>query len=302
MTKITASDVLEAIRQRNRNTPPTDLDKLERYTNQVMMIDYHDIDPSAVNNSGRIVEDDRLDVLVNSILENGLYEPLRVYERHGLGYLYTIISGHRRYAAVKYINEHHLSDKFVKIPCYIVHKPKDILTEKIEVTMNNASRKAPIDLVNEVRAASELWKEICDLGKKKEYTDGLFETFCERNKGNPNYIADPDRFIRNNYRIKLEFIRKLTGLEMSNNTIRRCLIQQINKDSSEEPLNPREFVRPKVLTTRHVVKKIDVLKKYVTNVVPEIDPDAAAQIMQKCGEIEQILDHVTEEEKNRGEE
>lgn len=94
---------------------------LAQDTHQVQYIEYEKLKPNPVNT--KYYKTDDIEVLADSILDKGLIQPLTVVS-DGDG-TYTIISGHRRYLAIKFINDNVLSDKFKSVPSII----RDIKTE-----------------------------------------------------------------------------------------------------------------------------------------------------------------------------
>ena len=62
------------------------------------------------------------------------------------------------------------------------------------------------------------------------YTEKLKKNFINRFKSNPNYVIDPDKYLRDNFRDKFEFIRYATGLDISHSTIKRVLAKSSADD------------------------------------------------------------------------
>lgn len=236
MAKITSEERQAMIMNRatayeNSNNRPAEDYAYHQKNEQIYNLKVSEINPSEFNNFGRSLDEDDLEILADSIAEFGVKEPIRVYADRKDGYRYTIISGHRRYAAVRLINEKYDGVTIDAIPSIIVkERPTDVITEKLDVAQSNLSRKKSKDLENEVKAAEELWQDICDLGKKEEYTEKLKKNFINRFKSNPNYVIDPDKYLRDNFRDKFEFIRYATGLDISHSTIKRVLAKSSADD------------------------------------------------------------------------
>lgn len=137
---------------------------LAQDTHQVQYIEYEKLKPNPVNT--KYYKTDDIEVLADSILDKGLIQPLTVVS-DGDG-TYTIISGHRRYLAIKFINDNVLSDKFKSVPSII----RDIKTEleKEELLIDG-------NLWNRNKTDAERAKEIA--GKK---------AILEQRKKNGEYI------------------------------------------------------------------------------------------------------------------
>ena len=137
---------------------------LAQDTHQVQYIEYDKLKPNPVNT--KYYKTDDIEVLADSILDKGLIQPLTVVS-DGDG-TYTIISGHRRYLAIKFINDNELSDKFKSVPSII----RDIKTEleKEELLIDG-------NLWNRNKTDAERAKEIA--GKK---------AILEQRKKNGEYI------------------------------------------------------------------------------------------------------------------
>lgn len=137
---------------------------LAQDTHQVQYIEYDKLKPNPVNT--KYYKTDDIEVLADSILDKGLIQPLTVVS-DGDG-TYTIISGHRRYLAIKFINDNVLSDKFKSVPSII----RDIKTEleKEELLIDG-------NLWNRNKTDAERAKEIA--GKK---------AILEQRKKNGEYI------------------------------------------------------------------------------------------------------------------
>lgn len=137
---------------------------LAQDTHQVQYIEYDKLKPNPVNT--KYYKTDDIEVLADSILDKGLIQPLTVVS-DGDG-TYTIISGHRRYLAIKFINDNKLSDKFKSVPSII----RDIKTEleKEELLIDG-------NLWNRNKTDAERAKEIA--GKK---------AILEQRKKNGEYI------------------------------------------------------------------------------------------------------------------
>lgn len=241
------------------------------------------INPSDFNNSNRDMNQEDLRILADSIAEYGIKEPLRVYQDKDKrdGYKYAILSGHRRFAAVQYINSHLdiYTERITKVPVQICDAPSDFLDERIDATISNIQRKKPKDLENEIKAAAEIWTEIVNSENYGKWKKKLRDSFIKRNEENESYINHPEEYLLNNYRPKLEFIRQMTGLDLSNKTIKSYLITNINADDTEEDLpkaSKKKEPSPKSLNSKFkkLSKEADYLyDNYIMFYYPERDQE-----------------------------
>lgn len=104
---------------------------------------------------------DNIEELAENILINGQIDPIIVYMKQGE---YTILSGHRRFEALKSIDK-----EFAK--CILVPKPETVEEEKILLVEANSQR---------VKTKEELKNEI--VYKKESYTK-------LKNEKHPKYIS-----------------------------------------------------------------------------------------------------------------
>lgn len=291
---------LSNMRETELSGIPADSDYYDKDSNtvyKVVNIKIKDIDPSEANNSSRSIIHDEVRVLADSIRDYGLKDPIRVYlnrseKNHpGFGNIsgilpkYTILSGHRRFDAFRLLNEED-GMGIDSIPCIVCEKPADKIEEYIDVAQSNISRRKPQDLKVEIQAANEIWNEICkDQERKNQYVGKLEKAFETRYEKNDKYIADPHGFKRNHYRARLEFIRSVTGLDVSNATIKTYLAKTVEKASDETEIY---FTPPKYNTepsTKKLIRKFDLLKKHVTTLYLDTDPELCEQLLNGLDEL-----------------
>lgn len=280
------TNLLSTMLENEMDDRPVESDYYDKESNtvyKVVLVDFSSIDPSEYNNSGRSLVDDNLNILADSIRDYGLKDPIRVYPNSIHGYKYTILSGHRRYAAIDLLNKNG-DVKINKVPCIICDVPNDKIDEYIDVAQSNITRKSPDDLKKEILVASEVWEEIKELNKSEEYTPKLEAAFVARYKDNEAYKEDPALFRRNNYRAKLEFIRSITGLDLSNKTISTYLTKTL-ASSDEDALPKRVPKKTAEMTPEKLAKKFEQTKKCVMKCYDQ-DPDIAEKI---CDLIDAII-------------
>lgn len=99
-----------------------------------------------------------IEELKSSILETGLMNPLIVYENDQGKY--TIVSGHRRYAALKQLTET-IEDFDKEIRCVVISTPSNSLTERELVYLGNKGRTelSEKQLLVIVKDLMEMWEE-----------------------------------------------------------------------------------------------------------------------------------------------
>lgn len=112
-------------------------------------------------------DQEHVDRLYYSILENGLIEPITVYLKDRSKETYTILSGHTRLAAIKKLTEEEYKRIFpLGIPASVINKPDTEIDEKIIIHEANLTGR---DLSPKERM--ELIVELKELYEKKGYTD-----------------------------------------------------------------------------------------------------------------------------------
>ena len=203
-----------------------------------------------------------IDVLAESIRRTGrLLEPLLTYEEDGV---YYILSGHRRFAAWKFLCDEPGSTWSRTIPCITVPKPQDEYEERILMSQANIHRYEPEEIRNEVRIAIEIWESMSD-EKQVEMKKVLKDRFLDEQGEEVT-----SEFLRSNYRPKLEFVRFLTGIKSTNKTIQKML-----KD--KEPGNNKEkqtITKAKILKeVRNLSRDLDLYEK-----PDEVQDDSAKYI------------------------
>lgn len=184
----------------------------------------------------RSMEDSDIQILADNIYASGTMEPVTVY--HDSDNKFVLLSGHRRVKAWKRNLETHKDWKNdpakQMIPCIIVNKPDNDLEEMKALSTANIHRSRPEELRQEVSLANTQWN-LLGAEDKKAKTAVFKQSFIDRNSNNPRYLNDPEHFIKNNFRPRLEYIRQVTGLEIANDTIKNALSDCLER-SSEKPV------------------------------------------------------------------
>ena len=194
--------------------------------------------------------EEQIRIIAESITSIGLESPLVVYKDNVFAgkQMYTIISGHKRYKALKMLKKPPIFD----VPCVIEEKPKDEITEREMLLQNNRGRKSPEEIRLQVAEASSIWNRLAPDVRQK-YTDIFRNQFIlEESK---THEVD-EKYIRDNFRPRLDYIRKMCGLDMSNSTVKSFLKKELDKTSEALPVDPP---KEKKVTVGEIVKRINTL-------------------------------------------
>ncbi len=194
--------------------------------------------------------DDQIKVIADSIASIGLESPLVVYKDNVFAgkQMYTILSGHKRYAALKLLKKPPIFD----VPCVIEEKPKNEIAEREILLQNNLGRKSPEEIRTQVAEASSIWNRLTPDVRQK-YTDSFRNQFISEESKTRNV---DDKYIRDNFRPRLDYIRKLCGLDMSNTTVKSFLKKELEKTSEAFPADPP---KEKKVTVSEIIKRINTL-------------------------------------------
>ena len=194
--------------------------------------------------------EEQIRIIADSITSIGLESPLVVYKDNVFAgkQMYTIISGHKRYEALKLLKKPPIFD----VPCVIEEKPKDEIAEREMMLQNNLGRKSPEEIRLQVAEASSIWNRLAPDVRQK-YTDIFRNQFIiEESK---THEVD-DKYIRDNFRPRLDYIRKMCGLDMSNSTVKSFLKKELDKTSEALPVDPP---KEKKVTISEILKRINTL-------------------------------------------
>ena len=191
--------------------------------NKIKNIRLAEITPNPLNEA-RSMEFKDIENLMDSIKTVGLLHPLVVtYQGEDTYYL---LSGHRRYAALK-----SLYGRDYVVPCVVISKLLTPVEQAEYMARSNVSRKNPDEIREEVVIASNLWDEM-PKERRKEISKQFEERFRAENENNPTYIANPQKFKTNRFRPRLMYIKSITGLDVSNKTVSDILVAKL-KESGE---------------------------------------------------------------------
>lgn len=192
---------------------------------EIKAVKLEDIQQNALNN--RSMDASEIKNMADAIAKGGVCEPLVVYKNRDND-KYTLISGHRRLAALKQIFK-----KDEPVLCIISETPESKFQEQEMLARLNIHRSTPDDIQQEASLASRLWQTMDD-EKRATLTEMYKEKFIEKHKDNPSYQEDPSKFISDRFRPRLDYVRSLTGLEVSNGTIKDILRDPAKKEEKKK--------------------------------------------------------------------
>lgn len=200
-------------------------------------------------------DDDQIQLMADSISEIGLQNPLVVYEDNYAGKkVYTILSGHKRYRALIRSGK----PPIFSVPCVVEDKPADEMAERELLLQNNMARKDPEEIQRQALEASAIWSRMSP--ERRERYAKQFEArfIIEQKKKGGRY--DP-AFIKDNFRPRLEYIRKMTGLSVCNRTVTNILRKELEKTSEALPVEP---TKEKAITIKDIIKRANSLSGIIS--------------------------------------
>ena len=216
---------------------------------KIKLSDIH-TNPNNIFTDNDSASEEQIRLIAESINMIGLESPLVVYNNaiNG-GKEYILLSGHKRYKALKLAGKSGLFE----VPCVVEEKPKDIVAEREILLQNNISRKSPEELQRQCQEASVIWN-IMDPGKREQYKEAFKNQFIidERRKGN----NVTDQYIHDNFRPRLEYIKRMTGLSVTNRTVTNFLKREV--DNSPEAF-PKGEAKKREITIGDIIKRINSL-------------------------------------------
>ena len=146
---------------------------------------------------------EHVDRLYYSILENGLYDPLTVYQSNIARNEYTVLSGHSRLAAIKKLTDEEYKRWFVHgVPCNVIEEPETEIDEKIVIheanlTGRELSQAERVNLVAELKSLYEE-KGYTDITKKLSEQLSVSERTIERTVAVSTLIPELQNDFKNN--------------------------------------------------------------------------------------------------------
>ena len=201
------------------------------------------IKPNKLNLYDGCEDQEQINVLAESIKTTGLTQPLVVYKNSEKEYI--LLGGHKRYEALKLTGLSGMND----VPCIIQKKPTDDIDERERLLQFNLSRKTPEELEKQVTEANNIWNTMPS-NKRKALTEKFKAEFIKINGSDPKNID-------NNFRPRLDYIRNLTGLTVSNRTVSSMIKKELEKTT--EAFTHSAPKEPKEVTIRDIVIKATAL-------------------------------------------
>lgn len=172
------------------------------------------------NDLNPFLDDDTetIKALAKSIEEIGLAHPLVVYRA---GNDYVILSGHKRYEAMKMLYN---GEK--RVACKVVDEPRDQIEEEEFMLECNICRNSDSDLKILVERANFVWDSLSS--EEKEHLKLEYEEEFKDKYGNSvNY----EKIKRQNFRPRLEYIKRKTGIsQVSNRTVTNLLKKSLSDE------------------------------------------------------------------------
>lgn len=156
-------------------------DESVRETRKINKIQYIELDQLESNAHNHYKINDIAE-LAENISENGLFQPVIVFERNDK---YVIHTGHRRCAALKKLFDENKQATFLnrelndEIPCIVVKEIGDSLKERISLMATNSQRQFSKEEKTEiVKEAYNLYKELVEaqgkkIGRSREWISSL---------------------------------------------------------------------------------------------------------------------------------
>ena len=293
----------EAIRIRERReqlmAEATANDELEHRTSGIEFIPVDQIEASKFNEI-RDVSEDRIRTIADSILKIGLLNPIVVFKNDSGSY--TIYGGHVRTAAWKYLIS--VDPSWPRsIPCRVFPAPSGATEKEIERAEMEMQSQAEIhrytrkDVEKEVFRADDLWQNYLTEEEKNQKREEYLQSFKERNSDNETYQENPDKFIRDNFRPRIEYIREITGITAtSDRTIRRMLNARLKANNEDvlatEEKQKEERIRQNKISTKKVCKKFAPVYEYAKAYCDQFDADE--DVRSKLEEIMNLIDELND--------
>lgn len=274
-------------------------EELEHRTSGIEFISVDDIEASRFNEF-RDVSEDRITTIAESIRKIGLLNPIVVFKNSNGKY--TIYGGHVRTAAWRYLISTDPSWPH-SIPCRVFPAPSGNTEKEIERSEMEMQSQAEIhrytrkDVEKEVMRADELWQNYLSEEEKAKKREEYLISFKERNSSNPLYQEDTEKYIRNNFRPRLEYIREITGITaISDRTIRRMLNARLKANNEDElateEKEPVERIRQNKISAKKVCKKFAPVYDYAKAYCDQFDADE--KVRTKLEEIMNLIDELND--------
>ena len=194
---------------------------------------------------------EQIRLMAESINLIGLESPLVVYADEFAGKtIYRILSGHKRYKALKAAGKPPIFD----VVCVVEDKPKDELTEREILLQNNIARKDPEEIQKQAKEASSIWDRM-SVDRREKYSTLFKNQFILDEKKRTGNTPD-EKYVRDNFRTRLEYIKRMTGLSVSNSTVKNVLRKELQRTSEALPEKP---TKEKTIRIDDILRRINTL-------------------------------------------
>lgn len=207
-----------------------------------------------------------IDVLEESIKRSGILTPITVCHKMDEMGKFTIISGHRRYEAAKRLG-------LTQVPIQIVETPTNSDDEFIEVCQANICRNSDEDKSLQMKAVAEYWETLSD-DKRNEWLEKLKENYANR-------VNESGRL--EEFRPRDEFIRAVTGINLSSRSISR----KINDEKPKEEPKKEAPAKKKTKPLKDMAHSFNVALDFKTS--ENSDEEFPVEIQNKIDEIKDKL-------------
>lgn len=216
-----------------------------------------------------VTSSEAIELLASSIANVGLLQAPIVYKD---GRNYVLLSGHKRLQAVK-------SLYWDEVPCIVVPKPKTNEDEQSLLLYSNQYRSTPEELEKIIEIAKRSWATM-DKDVKAKYRERYRKQFDKQFKNTLEYQNNPNEFIHNKFSPSCDYIRELTGLSVSNATVKRKIteirdkelgIEKKEKEAAPKPKDKKE--KAETCSIKNIINTMDNLTEMVNEYIETHDCD-----------------------------
>lgn len=201
-------------------------------------------------NSERSMDYNEILNLQESIKEVGLLHPLTVYENGDAEGTFTILSGHKRYRALK-----ELSGPGGHVQCNVIEKPMNQVRESEMMARANVHRSTPEEIAKEVAIVNSLWNTMPE-ERRTYWRDRFLEQFEKQYGTTVEYMNDPAEFKSRRFRPRLDYINQITGLNLSNRTLTKYLKKTLSDEGEGFEEKPK---KEKKITVKNIKRAAESL-------------------------------------------
>ena len=193
--------------------------------NSLQTIKIEGLYPSKQN---KILSMNDIDVLEESIRKYGVLTPLTVYYSPENPAGFTVLSGHRRLEACERLG-------LTEVPVQVISAPKTANDEFVSRFNANIARTNEEDIKTAINAVAEQWESLSQ-EDRAQITVKLKQAHDKNPSANPNEFRPRD-----------EYIRAVTGINLSVRSIRRKLAdeEELEENKEKEKAKPKKEKKEK---------------------------------------------------------